>query len=202
MICPYCATPVTKENMRVCEVCGMPLPLRENTAQKMESRPKVQIQISKEKISNEVYDKCFPLITDGMDQEIVNSISKSYRDFVQASLDSYFNLPIESEDDLDKCVEIFIDSEQRFWKNKTTEQRMRILIPDDNLSKLKGLSSDAYKKAEKRVIEEEWLNKAFQPEITIEQAERYISEMHSLFEMVKTYNVNEAEEALSEGIRT
>lgn len=130
----------------------------------------------------------------GFSEEEKTSILSSYKQYI---IDSYSNV-LEPGDDVSKVTQIFIDLENKKWKNKTKEEKQIIVIRDQYLDHLQYLSNTAFKYAETR-LGIELTGKEYVPVISQEQAEKYLQEMENCIEKIQPHNLKIARNYISEG---
>lgn len=118
----------------------------------------------------------------------------SYKQYI---IDNYTNV-LEPDDDVNKVTQLFIDIENKKWLKKTQEEKKIIVVRDQSLDHLQYLSQTAFKYAQVR-LGKELTGNSFIPEITEEQAKKYLKEMEECIEKIQPHNLKIARTYLSEG---
>lgn len=134
------------------------------------------------------------LISDFSEKEIPE-VLQSYQLYI---IENYSNV-LEPTDNVEKVAKLFIEIENKKWKNKTKEEKQILIMKDPALENLRYLSGIAQKYAQNR-LGNELSSGTFIAELSEEQAQNYIKNLEEYTSQVKPYNSLIAQTYLSEGI--
>lgn len=147
-----------------------------------------------DRLINGIFEQTKDLILDGIDENDKTQFLVDYKKYL---IDSYAGT-LDEGDDLEKVIKIYVKMEQKKWSNVNINKKLSTIVPDEALRKLGKLSELGYKHAQKRMTHL-INNMEYNDKLSIDQAKSYINEMEKLSKQVKPYNVNLANNYLSEG---
>lgn len=146
------------------------------------------------RLLQKIYDSTISIIKKEFDQEEFK-YDKNYIDYLN---NKYFRLLSEfiaeqSEEMVCAIVDIYIEDEKRIWQDLTKMEKISILETDSAFDYLKFLSSVAFQEAKKCV----------KSGVYIQDEEAYKSKLKELadcLDSIKDFNIQAAQELLSEAI--
>lgn len=141
-------------------------------------------------VYSEIYNATIDVVLAGFEPDDFDAVSDGYRNYLRKNYDFSILSSITSSN-YDKILGAYIMTEKRSWSNMLLDTKKGELFLDENLIKLSGLSAKAEGYARVRITNGEF--------ITREVADDLISSMEEAFKKVEPYNLNLAEQYLSEG---
>ena len=147
-----------------------------------------------EQLINSIYNNMISVVLEGINEELKQQLSVSYKQYL---FDNYADT-LDPDDDINQVIDIYTKMERKKWQDKTPEEKMRIIMRDEQLEKLREISNIGYKHAQRKlgyIIS----GQEYTPDLTREQIISYIKEMQKLASSVQPYNIREAQMYLGEG---
>ena len=148
-----------------------------------------------EQLINGIYNNCLSLVLMNTDESLHEKLSVAYKKYLVYN----YADTLEPDEDINLAISIYTKMEQRKWVDQTLQDKLSILIDDENLDKLRKISGIGQKHAERKLASI-MTGHEYTPDLTQEQVEGYIHQMEELHDKVRPYNLNQADMYLSEGI--
>jgi len=128
--------------------------------------------------------------------EVLKNIPEQYREEIEKNYknslyEKYYNVVFE-EENREKVINYFVNTEISFWKNMNSNLKLSYLIKDVALEKIEYISNLGYKCAKERLDNNILINEL--------EANSYINLMNEHLANVKPFNIVLAQNYISEGI--
>lgn len=148
-----------------------------------------------EQLITGIYNNCINKVLEGVNEAVHEKLSIAYKKYL---VDEYADT-LDPDDDVNMIINIYTKMELKKWEGKTLQNKLSTMINDYNLEQLGKISEIGFKHAQRK-LGAILLGEEYQPDLTEEQVNNYISQMKELYEKVEPYNLNIANTYLSEGV--